>query len=1204
MNMKFLTFSFLFLTVVALSQQPVKNFQNFNPRFEVFILPGGTLGNSVQGIVQDSAGFLWFGSQRGLHRYDGTNIFTYHYDPNNPNSLASDYIEYLFLDSKGMLWMSHWSDGGLTALDPATGKFTRYMQNLSDPEAVNAHTFSVLAEDRQGYMWIGGQEGLNRLDRKTGKFKHFHHDPKDPRSLSYNQVRALYVDKKGTLWVGTGFPWDAADPSRKQGGLNRYDPQTETFTRYLHDPKNPQSISHNVVRGMFEDSRGNFWVGTCGIGLQLMNREKGTFTRLPYDPKDPGKLSRPWLHGTAPNAQAAETHVTSILEDLEGRIWIAAAYGGLNVFEPDASSSNPAEGKLRRFEAKYGEGNLSTNFLWHLFKSSDGTVWIATGAGGGVVYKVKNKGYQFPFFVPAPSGLTFDVNEVSDAVKDKAGNVWVSYYDHPAFPLLRHDRKTGKTLQFHSGNVSSGGLSAQWVSSLLPDRDGFLWLNTENGLYRLDPQTGKFRHYSNPHYRPDIRVSFMMQDKKGYLWIYGWSSVLSRLDPKTGKFTAYKHDPGDPASIGGNNVRGLYEDARGNFWVSGGAQNSMDNPLFLDRFNPENTDSKGRTVFTHFIKEKQKGTAEYLTGDKRGNLWFLNGRGGIQKLNPATRKLQGFTSENSNLPNLSLTSLVKAKNGKFWLNDSEGFLCELDPETLQFSTYGNRHGVKTDTREISEVSVFVADDGEVLLGRRGGYLAFYPDSIFREENSRPPRLQITNFRLLDEQVMPGTQAFLPKPIWQTSELVLTHQQNRFAFAIACLDFDEPSDNQVQFMLENYDQGWRKDLLDGETPSYVNVPPGDYTFRVRGANSLGVWNQVGPRLKIKILPPWWKTWWAYTVYGLLILTGIYFFGREQRRRIIQKERQHALERELAQAKEIEKAYAELKTAQAQLIQSEKLASLGELTAGIAHEIQNPLNFVNNFAEVSAELAQEMKEEIVKGEIEEAKIIADDLIVNLNKINHHGNRASSIVKNMLEHSRVATGGKDAMHGVSTDINALADEYLRLAYHGWRAKESRDGMHGVFTMPKIETHFDPDLPLVSVVPQDIGRVLLNLINNAFYAVQQRATTVETLHATSLHATSVPHTQETLHATSLPYQPTVTISTKRLENAIEIRVQDNGSGIPEAIRDKIFQPFFTTKPTGQGTGLGLSLAYDIVTKGHLGSLKLGSNTEQGSVFIIQLPT
>ena len=293
----------------------------------------------------------------------------------------------------------------------------------------------------------------------------------------------------------------------------------------------------------------------------------------------------------------------------------------------------------------------------------------------------------------------------------------------------------------------------------------------------------------------------------------------------------------------------------------------------------------------------------------------------------------------------------------------------------------------------------------------------------------------------------------------------------------------------------------------------------------------------------------------------------------------------------QNEKIENTLATLKATQNQLIQSEKLASLGELTAGIAHEIQNPLNFVNNFAEVSAEMIDELKEELEKGDMEEVKAIAEDLQVNLGKINHHGGRASSIVKGMLEHSRASTGVKEP-----TDLNALAEEFLRLAYHGLRAKDASFNC-------KMETHFDPDLLKVSVIPQDIGRVLLNLINNAFYAVAERSrsTVAGRSRSTVQQRASVVVTRS--HADTAPYQPTVTISTQKTADKIIIKVQDNGNGIPEAIRDKIFQPFFTTKPTGQGTGLGLSLAYDIITKGHGGKLHLESIENQGSTFTIELP-
>ena len=330
-------------------------------------------------------------------------------------------------------------------------------------------------------------------------------------------------------------------------------------------------------------------------------------------------------------------------------------------------------------------------------------------------------------------------------------------------------------------------------------------------------------------------------------------------------------------------------------------------------------------------------------------------------------------------------------------------------------------------------------------------------------------------------------------------------------------------------------------------------------------------------------------------GLLaVLLGLLVFGytQKQKANIVINQKSNQLEQSLA----------ELKATQTQLIQKEKMASLGELTAGIAHEIQNPLNFVTNFSEVSAELVTELEEEQQKPDHDtdlEADLLGD-LKQNLQKISHHGGRASAIVKGMLEHSRTGTGEKRP-----TNLNALADEYLKIAYHGLRAKDKTDSADRFNA--ELKTNFGTDLGLVDMVPQEIGRVLLNLYNNAFYAVQQRAKTAPS-----------------------GYQPTVKVSTRFLEShspnrperatssaqstglgmgimsngTVEIRVSDNGTGIPESVKAKIFQPFFTTKPTGEGTGLGLSMSYDIITKGHGGNLMVESEEGQGTTFIIQLPT
>jgi two-component system, NtrC family, sensor kinase len=289
---------------------------------------------------------------------------------------------------------------------------------------------------------------------------------------------------------------------------------------------------------------------------------------------------------------------------------------------------------------------------------------------------------------------------------------------------------------------------------------------------------------------------------------------------------------------------------------------------------------------------------------------------------------------------------------------------------------------------------------------------------------------------------------------------------------------------------------------------------------------------------------------------------------------EEKKEHAINQQKILQEEVNRQTAEirttldnLKSAQSQLIQSEKMASLGELTAGIAHEIQNPLNFVNNFSEVSNELIEEMNEEISKGNFEEVKTIAADVKQNLEKINHHGKRADAIVKGMLQHSRKSEGVKEP-----TDINALCDEYLRLSYHGLRAKDKSFNA-------ELKTDFDNSIGKINIVLQDIGRVILNLINNAFYTVNERQ-----------------------KSEGEWFKPEVFVQTKKEKNRVCITVTDNGNGIPQNIMDKIFQPFFTTKPTGSGTGLGLSLSYDII-KAHGGEIKVETKEDEGSEFMIQLP-
>jgi signal transduction histidine kinase len=579
--------------------------------------------------------------------------------------------------------------------------------------------------------------------------------------------------------------------------------------------------------------------------------------------------------------------------------------------------------------------------------------------------------------------------------------------------------------------------------------------------------------------------------------------------------------------------------------------------------------------------------------DKSGFLWTGSWGGNLNRLDPKTNQfrhyldghlilcfyedtdlflvgtdkgLYRYNKENDNFSIFIdreelhvINAIIEGDGNNVWIGTNSSIV-KLDKENRELIVFGPKFGIHGNLTPGPNMKML--STGEILKGTFDGFHYFLPEEL--TSKAVPARILVSDFSVNNHSVLPGKESPLNKPIGEVNEITLNHVQNSFSINFGSDDYRTPYGVRYYTMLDGYDKTW-KEAVGDKSASYFYVDPDHYVFRVRIYNNDGI--KTERAIAIHVLPPWWRTWWAYTIYVAVIVLLGYVLFRLQRARIVRLERQRTQAKELAQAKEIEKAYKDLKATQAQLIQSEKMASLGELTAGIAHEIQNPLNFVNNFSEVNTELIAEMKAELMAGNHEAAISLAKDIQENEQKINHHGKRADGIVKGMLQHSRTSSGAKE-----STDVNALADEYLRLAYHGLRAKNKSFNA-------TMKTDFDATLGNINVIPQDIGRVILNLITNAFYAVTEKKQ----------------HLGDS-------FEPIVSVSTRKKGDRVEIRVQDNGNGIPQKVMEKIFQPFFTTKPTGQGTGLGLSLSYDIV-KTHGGELKVETKEGEGAEFIILLP-
>jgi signal transduction histidine kinase/ligand-binding sensor domain-containing protein len=1067
---------------------------------------GITLGK-INAITQDKLGFIWLSDQsnRCLVRYDGNHMKRFSYSQGKPNTLGGYYPECLATDPSGAMWIGFYGQG-LDRFDPYSNTFTHYSHSDDDPESLSNDMVSAVLVDHLGNLWVGTDGGLNLFDAATGKFKHFKHNPADSTSLSHDVVRSIYEDRQGVLWVGTGIAFIPGD----EGGLNRFDRTTGTFTRYMHEPENPNSLVDNKVRAIFEDSYGNFWIGTRGDGIHKMNRETGTFQRFRYNPADPNALSR------LPSIGPAD-HISFITEDTDRKLWFGTLLNGVSRYDPSS-------GALERFGAE--TPGFSDNTGWCAFAAPDGHVWLST--------------------------------QNSNLFRIDLYNTVIPYHAGP-----------------------------DYVRAYLQESSSVAWFGTDNGLIREDRNEGQrqvFRHDpNNPSSISSNDINAIIKDSNGEFWI-GTTNGLNRFDPSTNLFTRYYHDPNDTLSLGDNNIQKIAEVGNGNIWI--GTNSSGLNfferksgkvyrafPGYYNVWALERTGDQYLWVGTPNtgwrIDLNNEKVDYFFDGimvqcfysDANGVVW-IGTEHGLYRYDHEEEVFDWSQFTRIDFEG-NISSITGDSWGNLWMTSANIGLIRYTPETGQRIIYGKRNNVLLEG--LASSTVYRAHDGNLLIGTRimNGYLKFNPDKIRESQDSS--RLYFSSLSLNGIDFTVGNGSVFTGSIFTASNMRLAHDQNTFALRFTEIDFTNDADTRIYYRLENYDTEWRHSYAE-EPASYFQIPPGEYVFKIRASNSQsGQWTERS--LAITIAPPWWTTWWAYSGYGLLFIGGVFLVDRVQRKRIINKERAVARERELAQAREIEKAYNELKTTQAQLIQSEKMASLGELTAGIAHEIQNPLNFVNNFSEVNKELADELELEIDKGNYTDAKALAKDIKANEEKINHHGKRADAIVKGMLQHSRSSSGQKEL-----TDINTLCDEYLRLSYHGLRAKDKSFNA-------KFETDFDSSLPKVNVVPQDIGRVVLNLINNAFYAVNEKR-----------------------KANNAEYEPTVTVSTKKSNDKVLISVKDNGPGIPEHIKEKIFQPFFTTKPTGQGTGLGLSLSYDIV-KAHGGELKVKTKEGEGSEFMIQLP-
>lgn len=787
-------------------------------RFARISSADGLSQTKVDRIVQDDQGFMWFGTQYGLNRYDGYNFKVFAHDPGDPNSVSGVYIRALFKDRDGTLWVgcdlfinkfdpktetftrypvpfvNHVSQDsagvlwlatsrGLYALDPATGRIHRYSHDPNDASSIGSNVISMSGEDKAGRFWVANTGGLDEFDRRTGKVTLHIPLPESPWGYLF------YEDRFGTFWVFnvSGNP------------LAVFDRKTNTLTQYSFRNQEPPATAF-AIRAVCEDHDGTLWLATDDAGLLKFDREHRKFLRYHNNPGDPQSLP--------------ENSVISLFADREGSIWAGLGRIGLTRFD-----SKPLPFKRVTYNPS-DPNNTVEPFVGAIYEDSQRILWVGTPE---VLMRIDRKAGRYTSYRTSGPGARSDVITIRE---DHSGNLWVGTYGHG---LHRFDLQTGQFKTYQHDPADPYSLSNDIVSRLLVDHNGTLWAGTQDALNRFDAATERFTTYKleshedvDPESHEDEDYVELVEDRDGTLWLGTDTAGLRHFDPATGRVTRYELDMNRPGTLSDNRVNSVHFDASGTMWL--GTQNG------LDKFDPK---TSSFTVYTR--RDGLPGNAVgCILEDDHGDLW-MSTNNGVATLNPRSRTFKNY-SMTDGLPGPDLTG------------------------------WG---------------ACFESPSGEMFFGGFSGSTAFFPDKV--TSATYTPPIVLTDLRLPGNAAELGRHFSLQRSVSYTSDLVLPHKQNVFTLGFAALSYSNSATNRYRYKLEGLERDWNEVGSDHRQATYTTLPVGTYTFRVQGAISGGAWSEPGVALRIEILPPWWNTWWfraSYVAAFLGLLWALYRYRLHQ------------------------------------------------------------------------------------------------------------------------------------------------------------------------------------------------------------------------------------------------------------------------------------------------------------------------------------
>jgi ligand-binding sensor domain-containing protein/signal transduction histidine kinase len=892
-----------FILVICFLFFVFKSHAQSNVQFNHITNVDGLSQSTVQAIIKDHYGFMWFGTQDGLNRYDGYNFKVYRHIPNDTNSLRRSHIMSLYEDRQGNLWVGT-NNGALSMFERKHEHFIHYKEATGDKPGLSQKTITAIYEDKQNNFWVGTYWKLNLLDRKTGRIEQFAYDKNDSTSISSDGITCIFEDSHNNLWIGTN------------NGLNLMDRKTKRFKRFLL-AKDGNSLLDNTITAIHEDSKGRLWIGTNN-GLTTMDAATGKCIKFQNNPNDQWSLYN--------------NQIVAIEDDGNGSLWVGTK-NSLELFDM----------ATKKFIHHLNNPNLETTLnkssnITSLYRDPQGILWAGTYNGG--INKYDKNLTSFDLYRSNPYDyLSLSFNVVTSFAENSDGNIWIGT---AGGGLNLWQRSTNTFLRYNPDPANKNSLSSFSVLCLYQSqKTNYLWIGTYgSGIDRYDIKSNTFKHYSkgnDPDQLNNDAVYAIYEDSKGNVWIGTNGGGVNVLNQSTGIITKYKNDPNDPHSIGGDYIRCFYEDRSGNIWVgsSGGVSVFDPSTKKYTTYNQNNIDLESDVILC-------------IYQDKKGNMWVGSLGGGLVKLDPQTKRTVYYTT-NEGLPDNTINSITEDDKGYLWLSTNNG-ITRFDPDKGMFKNMSLDNGLQS--FEFSLGACLKLKSGEILFGGVNGFNALHPGNVIRNEIAPP--VVISDLKIFNKSILATQEASpLKEEISRTKEITLSYDQSIISLDFAALNYTAPKKNQYAYMLEGFDKKWIY-CGNNRTATYTNLDPGTYIFHVKASNNDGLWNERGTSIRIVITPPFWQTWWFRLLALAFFTTGVYVFIKFRMKAIhkqkllleqLVQERTHSL---ALMTLEERKARDEAHDANKALERKNK--ELEQFAYVASHDLQEPLRTVSSFVDL--------------------------------------------------------------------------------------------------------------------------------------------------------------------------------------------------------------------------------------------------------------